>query len=114
METITLDGGLPAYTAGPEGTGPLKGGLLVIHEVWGLVDHTKDVADRFADEGYLVLAPNLLSGIAPLPELFGPAAGADVRPAHPIRGADAAAGADGTDAGAGLRRNDTGGGAAVF
>lgn len=37
------------------------GGLIVIHEVWGLNDHIKGVADRFAKEGYLVYAPDLLS-----------------------------------------------------
>lgn len=37
------------------------GALIVIHEVWGLADHIKDVADRFASEGYIALAPNLLS-----------------------------------------------------
>ncbi len=49
----------PVYIAKP-GTQP-KGGLIVIHEVWGLSDHIKQVADRFAKEGYLVLAPNLVS-----------------------------------------------------
>ncbi len=39
----------------------LKGGLIVIHEVWGLTEHIKNVADRFADLGYFVLAPDLLS-----------------------------------------------------
>lgn len=51
----------PVYVAEPSGTP--KGGLIVIHEVWGLVDHIKRVADSFAREGYLVLAPDLLSGI---------------------------------------------------
>lgn len=50
-----------AYIARPEG--PPRGALIVIHEVWGLVDHIKDIADRFASEGYLVLAPDLLSSI---------------------------------------------------
>ncbi len=36
-------------------------GLILIHEVWGLGDHIKDVANRFAEEGYAVLAPDLLS-----------------------------------------------------
>jgi carboxymethylenebutenolidase len=55
------------YLAEPEGEP--KGGLIVIHEVWGLVEHTKDVADRFAAEGYLVLAPELLGDTAMTPEL---------------------------------------------
>lgn len=50
-----------AYIAEP--TGAPRGALIVIHEVWGLVDHIKDIADRFAAEGYLVLAPDLLSAI---------------------------------------------------
>ncbi len=46
-----------------------KGGLIVIHEVWGLNNHTKDVANRFVNEGYEVIAPDLLGDIAPEPEL---------------------------------------------
>lgn len=76
-DMITLAGDVPAYVKGPAGwlhgrhadTVPLKGGLIVLHEVWGLVEHTKDVADRFAAEGYLVVAPNLLAGVAPAPKL---------------------------------------------
>lgn len=61
-----LDGGaLPAYRAEP--AGELRGALIVIHEIWGLVDHIKNVADRFAAEGYLVIAPDILShgGVTP-------------------------------------------------
>jgi carboxymethylenebutenolidase len=36
-------------------------GLIVIEEIWGLNDHIKDVAKRFAKEGYIVLSPELLS-----------------------------------------------------
>jgi len=36
--------------------------VIVIHEIFGLVEHTKDVANRFAAQGYVVLAPNLYSG----------------------------------------------------
>jgi carboxymethylenebutenolidase len=50
---------IPAYLAPP--SGEIKGGLILIHEVWGLVDHIKVVADRFAAEGYVVVAPDLLS-----------------------------------------------------
>jgi len=33
--------------------------VIVIHEIWGLVDHIKDVARRFANEGYVALAVDL-------------------------------------------------------
>jgi carboxymethylenebutenolidase len=41
------------------GSGP---GLIVIQEWWGLNDHVKDVAERFAVEGFVVLAPDLYHG----------------------------------------------------
>ena len=50
---------IEVYEAVPEGE--IKGGLIVIEEVWGLVDHIKDVADRYAREGYYVLSPEFLS-----------------------------------------------------
>ena len=37
-------------------------GVLVIQEWWGLVDHIKDVCDRFAKEGFVALAPDLYHG----------------------------------------------------
>ena len=45
----------------PKGSGP---GVIVIQEWWGLVDHIKDVCDRFAAEGYVALAPDLYHGTA--------------------------------------------------
>jgi carboxymethylenebutenolidase len=48
------------YLATPkQGSGP---GLIVIQEWWGLVDHIKDVCERFADEGFVALAPDLFHG----------------------------------------------------
>jgi len=48
------------YLSIPEkGSGP---GVVVIQEWWGLVDHIKDVCDRFAREGYVALAPDLYHG----------------------------------------------------
>lgn len=50
------------YLATPEsGEGP---GVVVIQEWWGLVDHIKDVCDRFAAEGFVALAPDLYHGEA--------------------------------------------------
>lgn len=48
------------YIARP--TPPRGHGVLVIQEYWGLVDHIKDVADRFAAEGFFALAPDLYHG----------------------------------------------------
>jgi carboxymethylenebutenolidase len=48
------------YLSTPEsGKGP---GVVVIQEWWGLVPHIKDVADRFAREGFVALAPDLYHG----------------------------------------------------
>ena len=48
------------YLAVPNaGTGPA---VIVIQEWWGLVDHIKDVADRFAAAGFVALAPDLYHG----------------------------------------------------
>jgi carboxymethylenebutenolidase len=61
------DGEFAAYVAEPRDT--VRGGLVVIHEIWGLVDHIKDVADRLAENGYVAVAPDLLSGIGISPEV---------------------------------------------
>jgi len=61
-DMIELDSGgkqFPAYVVRPQGE--VKGGLIVIHEAWGLDDHIKSVAERYGSEGYMVIAPDLLS-----------------------------------------------------
>lgn len=63
---VELDG-VTAYRAEP--TVPPHGALVLIHEIWGLVPHIRDVADRYAAEGYLVLAPDLLSDAGITPEV---------------------------------------------
>lgn len=51
---------------GGTGEGYLAGeggpGVVVIQEWWGLVDHIKDVCDRFAAEGFVALAPDMYHG----------------------------------------------------
>jgi carboxymethylenebutenolidase len=50
----------PGYLSTPaSGRGP---GIVVIQEWWGVVGHIKDVADRFAAQGYVALAPDLYYG----------------------------------------------------
>jgi len=39
--------------------------ILVIHEIFGMTDWVEDGADQFAAAGYIVVAPDLLSGMAP-------------------------------------------------
>lgn len=47
------------YLALPKSAGPA---VVVIQEWWGLVPHIKKVADRFAAEGFVALAPDLYHG----------------------------------------------------
>lgn len=49
---------IPGYLAQPSQPGRYPG-IVVIHEAFGLVDHIRDVARRFANIGYNALAPNL-------------------------------------------------------
>jgi carboxymethylenebutenolidase len=46
---------LPSETPAP--------GIIVLQEWWGLEPHIKDVADRFAAEGFVALAPDLYRGV---------------------------------------------------
>lgn len=61
--SFSSDGGVAeGYLAVPaSGSGP---GVIVIQEWWGLVGHIKAVADRFAEAGYVALAPDLYHGVA--------------------------------------------------
>ncbi|MEJ2238201.1 MAG: dienelactone hydrolase family protein [Gemmatimonadales bacterium] len=49
------------YLAVPEGDGPFPA-LILIHEWNGLADRVRQVADAFADEGYVALAADLYRG----------------------------------------------------
>jgi len=60
VEFESNGGTASGYLSAPErGRGP---GVVVIQEWWGLVPHIKDVADRFAAEGFVALAPDLYHG----------------------------------------------------
>ncbi|HEU4758541.1 MAG TPA: dienelactone hydrolase family protein, partial [Dehalococcoidia bacterium] len=62
MVTFPADGSsMPGYLARPEGDGPFAG-VIVVQEWWGLDAHIKDVAQRFAREGFAALAPDLYHG----------------------------------------------------
>lgn len=63
------DGPFDVYLAIPPSGTPIKGGLVVIHEIWGLLDQIKGIADRFAAEGWVAAAPDVLSRAGMQPAL---------------------------------------------
>lgn len=52
---------LHGYLAEPEGDGPFPG-VLMVHEWWGLRPEIIEKADKLAEEGYVVLAPDTYRG----------------------------------------------------
>jgi carboxymethylenebutenolidase len=65
VEIPTANGAIAAYRAGPhrgktsgKGRSPV---LLVVHEIFGVHEHIKDVCRRLAKEGYLAVAPDLFA-----------------------------------------------------
>lgn len=61
-KSIDIAPNLPVYHTYPDGNGKHPG-LILIHEIWGLGEHIKDVSNRFAAEGYSVLAPDLFADV---------------------------------------------------
>lgn len=61
-ETVRLSGNngdiIGGYMARPLGTG-LYPGVIVIHEAFGLGEHTKELVRKFAAHGYIAIAPDL-------------------------------------------------------
>ena len=52
---------LEGYLAAPEDA-EHRPAVIVVHEIWGLDDQIKGVARRFAEHGYVALAPDLYTG----------------------------------------------------
>jgi len=46
-----------------------RGGLVILHAIWGVTPHIRELADTLAAQGYEVIAPNLLDGEAVFPDL---------------------------------------------
>ncbi len=55
---------LQAFVVYPEAKGKVPV-VLLIHEIFGLTDWAKEMADEIAAAGYIVIAPDLLSGAGP-------------------------------------------------
>jgi carboxymethylenebutenolidase len=58
VEEIICAGGMPAYLARPAADGKAPC-IVLMHERYGLVQHTKDLARRFAEAGYVCIAPDV-------------------------------------------------------
>lgn len=68
IDIETTDGNrLTGYLAEPDGQP--KGALVVIQEIFGVNSHIRSVADGFAQDGYLALAPAMFDRIGPGIEL---------------------------------------------
>ena len=62
-ETLNLNtsrGATTAHVARPENE--TTAAVLLIQEWWGINDHIRDIASRYAREGYLCVAPDLFRG----------------------------------------------------
>jgi carboxymethylenebutenolidase len=57
----TANGETTAFAAAPDNADATKA-VIVIQEWWGLNDHIKDITQRYADEGFLAIAPDLYRG----------------------------------------------------
>src|SRR5438552_5568951 len=57
-EDVRLSNGGSAFLARPDAGGKHPS-IVLLHERYGLVEHTKDLAVRFATEGHVAVAPNL-------------------------------------------------------
>ena len=67
VEFKSNGGTCTGYLAGNSGPG-----VIVIQEWWGLVPHIKDIADRFAAEGFTALAPDMYHGaVTSEPDMAG-------------------------------------------
>lgn len=63
-QTISFPSGnrqIEGYLTRPDGEGPFPG-IVIIHEIYGLNDNIRDIARRFANEGYVALAVDLFAG----------------------------------------------------
>ena len=60
LDLNTSRGAATAYVALPHDQASTA--VVLIHEWWGINDHIRDLASRYAKEGYLCVAPDLYRG----------------------------------------------------
>jgi carboxymethylenebutenolidase len=65
-ETLNLDtpkGATTAHVALPDDSNRRNAAVILIQEWWGINDHIRDIASRYAEEGYTCIAPDLYRGV---------------------------------------------------
>lgn len=60
LEFATANGPTSAHIVLPDSNEGKA--VVLIHEWWGLNDHVKDIAERYAKEGFIAIAPDLYRG----------------------------------------------------
>src|SRR6187551_2717014 len=60
IELNTSRGATTAHVARPEKE--TASAVILIQEWWGINDHIRDIAGRYADEGFVCVAPDLYRG----------------------------------------------------
>lgn len=60
LNLTTANGETTAYVAQPEKASGKT--VIIIQEYWGLNDHIKDIANRYSEEGFTAIAPDLYRG----------------------------------------------------
>ncbi|MBI5941740.1 MAG: dienelactone hydrolase family protein [Caulobacterales bacterium] len=66
---LATTGGKPfsAWRAAPGDA--RRGGLIVLHPIWGVTPHIREFSDGLAAQGYEVIAPSLIDGTNAFPDL---------------------------------------------
>lgn len=65
-ETLNLEtpnGATTAHVALPDDSNRKNAAVILIQEWWGINDHIRDLASRYATEGYTCVAPDLFRGV---------------------------------------------------
>ena len=62
------DGEIPAYRAMPDKKGKKFPVVLVVHEIFGVHEWIQDVSRRFAQHGYMAIAPALYEMLSKQPK----------------------------------------------
>lgn len=68
IEIQTKDGrNMPVFLAAHDNAPRQRPGIIIVHEIFGLNDHIKDIARRFAEQGFIACAPDLFDGYPEAP-----------------------------------------------